>query len=121
VHYGYAPDLETYARLLWEADLVVSTAQHEFFGISILEAIYCGCYPLLPRRLSYPELLPEHLHHDHLYHDFDELLERLAWAATHPAAVRGVKLDHLAAPFAWEQLAPLYDGLLNDLVAAAKR
>ena len=120
VHYGYAPDLETYARLLWEADLVVSTAQHEFFGISVLEAIYCGCYPLLPRRLSYPELLPAHLHHDHIYHDFDELVERLAWAATHPAAVRAVKLDHLAAPFAWEQIAPRYDALLNDLVAATK-
>ena len=58
VHYGYAASLAEYARLLWESDLVVSTALHEFFGVSILEAIYCGCRPVLPRRLSYPELIP---------------------------------------------------------------
>ncbi len=53
VHYGYA-DPETYGRLLASAHLVLSTAIHEFFGVSVVEAIYCGCWPLLPARLSYP-------------------------------------------------------------------
>jgi glycosyltransferase involved in cell wall biosynthesis len=42
-----------------EADVIVSTAIHEFFGISVVEAIAAGVYPVLPRRLSYPELLGE--------------------------------------------------------------
>ena len=62
LHYGYAEDFEEYSTLLHRADIIVSTAIHEFFGIAVMEAIYCGCHPLLPNRLSYPELIPEMLH-----------------------------------------------------------
>jgi len=78
LHYGYAEDFEEYSRLLHRADIVISTAIHEFFGIAIMEAIYCGCHPLLPNRLSYPELIPESLHRPLLhapilYNDEEEL------------------------------------------------
>jgi glycosyltransferase involved in cell wall biosynthesis len=78
LHYGYAEDFPEYSKLLHRADIVVSTAIHEFFGISIMEATYCGCHPLLPNRLSYPELIPESLHSPLLhapvlYEDEDEL------------------------------------------------
>jgi glycosyltransferase involved in cell wall biosynthesis len=56
-HWGYQEDHQAYQARLLEADIVVSTALHEFFGIGIVEAIAAGAYPLLPRRLSYPELL----------------------------------------------------------------
>lgn len=56
-HWGYQATHEAYRAVLEEADVVVSTADHEFFGIAIAEAIAAGAYPLLPRRLSYPELL----------------------------------------------------------------
>ncbi|MEM8485150.1 MAG: glycosyltransferase [Bacteroidota bacterium] len=62
LHYGYAEDFEEYSSLLHRADIIVSTAIHEFFGIAVMEAIYCGCHPLLPNRLSYPELIPDSLH-----------------------------------------------------------
>jgi glycosyltransferase involved in cell wall biosynthesis len=44
-------------RVLQQADVIVSTARHEFFGLSVLEAMSAGVVPLLPNRLSYPELL----------------------------------------------------------------
>ena len=46
-----------YLKILSEADIIVSTAIHEFFGISVVEAIAAGAYPLLPKRLAYPEVL----------------------------------------------------------------
>ena len=67
----------TYAGLLWSADVVLSTAIHEFFGVSVVEAMYCGARPVLPARLSYPELLPERCYADCLYDDFEGLLARL--------------------------------------------
>ncbi|RME83244.1 MAG: DUF3524 domain-containing protein [Caldilineae bacterium] len=120
-HFGFQPDRNAYARVLWQADLVVSTAVHEFFGISILEAIYCECYPLLPARLSYPELLPEPEHDAHLYRDEADLLARLEAAAGDPASIRGTSLRHVAARFDWQRLASRYDALLASLAAGQHR
>lgn len=111
VHYGYA-GTEEYAHLLWQADLVVSTAIHEFFGIAIVEAAYCGAWPLLPNRLTYPELLPEHLHEAHLYADFDDLVARLRrflLAPTEPSPALRVAMSR----FDWSTLAPVYDRALQ--------
>lgn len=67
VQFGYIDDFAEYAALLWQADYVVSTAHQDFFGAAIAEAIYCGCVPILPRRLNYPYLIPPPLKHDCLY------------------------------------------------------
>lgn len=55
--WGYQPARADYEAALAEADVIVSTADHEFFGISVVEAMAAGCYPLVPNRLAYPELL----------------------------------------------------------------
>jgi glycosyltransferase involved in cell wall biosynthesis len=116
IHYGWA-DWETYARLLWQADVVVSTALHEFFGISVVEAVYCGCLPLLPRRLAYPEVIPESHHDLCLYDDFDDLLDRLRRALDDPnearRAARG--LAESMARYDWALMAPQYDAALSEL------
>ncbi|MFC1739606.1 DUF3524 domain-containing protein [Planctomycetota bacterium] len=56
-HWGYQKTRTEYEQILQQADVIVSTARHEFFGLSVLEAISAGAYPLLPKRLSYPEIL----------------------------------------------------------------
>ena len=71
VQWGEVVGFGDYARLLWQADIVVSAARHEFFGQAIVEAIYCGCRPVLPRRLSYPELIPKEAHDLALYDEGD--------------------------------------------------
>lgn len=56
-HWGYQARREDYFKVLSSADVFVSTAHHEFFGLSAVEAMAMGCVPLLPDRLAYPELL----------------------------------------------------------------
>ena len=113
VHYGYAESDADYARLLWDADIVLSTAIHEFFGVSIVEAITCGCLPILPRRLSYPELIPAQWHDRCLYDDFDGLLARLRAAIADPAAPPALRAS--MARFDWQALAAVYDALLAEV------
>ena len=113
VHAGYAP-AETYAQLLWEADITMSTAVHEFFGISIVEAIYARTFPILPDRLSYPQIIPEKQHALCLYGGQDELLKRLRWALTHVDETRmhAAELAAAVARYDWRVQAPLYDQAL---------
>ena len=56
-HWGPIESHTDYLHKLSRADVFVSTAQHEFFGLSVMESIAMGLTPLLPNRLSYPELL----------------------------------------------------------------
>ena len=78
VQFGYVPDRQTYEAHVRQADIVVSTAIHEFFGLSVVEAVAAGCFPLLPDRLSYPEIVPPDLHETFLYRDERELRKKLA-------------------------------------------
>jgi glycosyltransferase involved in cell wall biosynthesis len=115
VHWGYAADQSHYARLLHRADIVVSTAIQEFFGIGIIEALYCGCIPILPRRLTYPDLLPAEHHADCLYNTPEELVERLCTALKHCNELRQRNWRAIGTPFAWEQMAPRYDAVFSRL------
>ncbi|MCF7973759.1 MAG: DUF3524 domain-containing protein [Phycisphaerae bacterium] len=55
--WGFQTTRQDYWQCLQHADIAVSTAHHEFFGIGMIEAMCAGAYPLLPERLSYPEIL----------------------------------------------------------------
>jgi glycosyltransferase involved in cell wall biosynthesis len=57
--WGYLAAAEDYQAVLARADVVVSTARHEFFGMAVAEAIAAGAFPVVPRDLAYPELLEE--------------------------------------------------------------
>lgn len=116
VHFGYAEEAATYARLLWQADIVVSTAWHEFFGAAIVEACYCACHPILPHRLSYPELIPNSLHDACLYDDFDGLLALLRYAVSHVEDIRSFSLRQEIRRFDWRQMAPRYDDNLEGVI-----
>ncbi len=124
-HYGYAEDLDEYARLLHRADVVVSTSRHEFFGVAMLEAIHCGCHPLLPDRLSYPELIPEALHrpllHTPVLYDDDDDLFRIA-----ARLLRGESrplpdgtLRSIGAHLDWPVHVAAYDDLLEQAAMRA--
>jgi glycosyltransferase involved in cell wall biosynthesis len=56
-HWGHAPTREEYVRLCGSSDVVVSTADHEFFGLGVVEAVAAGAFPVLPDRLAYPEVI----------------------------------------------------------------
>jgi glycosyltransferase involved in cell wall biosynthesis len=78
LHVGWEGDPLAYAGWLARADVVVSCAQQEYFGISVAEAVHAGAYPVLPRRQVYPSLYGRRCRGRHLYDDADGLVALLA-------------------------------------------
>jgi len=110
---------------LSEADVFVSTARHEFFGISVVEAIAAGVYPLLPRRLSYPEIISdeEPASTGGFFYDgsVEELANRLIDLAERRTRddLRGDYpqcLAKIAARFLWRNVLPHYEDALEQLM-----
>ncbi len=115
VHVGHL-DRGEYHRLLASSDVTVSTAEHETFGIAAVEAMAAGCVPLLPDRLSYPEIVPPQWHEAVLYEDGD-LCDRLRAVLTDLPTARA-RTDGLAASMRrhdWSVVAPRYDEVIDEL------
>ena len=119
---------EDYVAALQAADVFVSTAIHEFFGLAAVEAIAAGAYPLVPERLAYPEVLELDEHPERQEHFYDGsadgLAKRLAQLAaalegTSPSlAEKAACLRPRMASFFWPRAAPQLDAAL---AAAAGR
>ena len=113
---GFPPRPE-YLRQLARGSVVVSTALQENFGIAVMEAIHAGCMPLLPRRLVYPELIPQELHDRCLYDGPDDLVERLARELQSPRSERD-RWRRIAARHAWPRVIDAYDELFETVARA---
>jgi len=110
--WGHQPR-EAYIDVLRRADVVVSTARHEFFGVAMVEAIAAGAVPLLPGRLSYPELVPSEFHDVVLYQGdvATHMRQRLLNLEEARAEVSG--LAEAMNAFSWDVIAPRMDALLS--------
>ena len=115
IHWGYAKTFELYAELLWRADILPVTSNQEFFGISVMEAIYCGNWPILPNRLTYPELLPEVNHKENIYQDEKDLYKKIINAIVNIENIRKTKLSSIASKFSWDIMVPVYDDFFSNV------
>ena len=113
IHYGYAENFADYASLLWKADILPVTSNQDFFGGSIVEAMYCGCVPLLPDRLAYPQHV-QGLEADTLYkdeQDFKTRLQSLIQNYDKPNS----NIKKLVADYDWEKCIHRYDDAFNNV------
>jgi glycosyltransferase involved in cell wall biosynthesis len=115
VHWGYVDSRQAYCDLLRRADLLISTTDHEFFGISVLEGIAAGVFPLLPSRLSYPELIPDSLHSECLYQNDDDLYAKALDLLLAPRPASPLLRQHVTQRYGWQQVATEYDFVLEEL------
>lgn len=116
VHVGHLPSAE-YRALLLQSDIVVSAALHEFFGIAIVEAIAAGAVPVLPERLSFPEVVPPEWHRSALYADGDLRIRLHAVLSNLPAARQACAgLRQAMSRFDWSVVAAGYDDAAEALL-----
>lgn len=121
--FGYAESRREYQSWLARGSIVVSTAIQENFGISVVEAVRFGCFPLLPSRLSYPEIMPRDLHGEIFYQDEKKLTEKNLTEKLKNHLVSPEKffrarreLSRHVQRFSWEILVNQYDNILENLI-----
>ena len=120
LQYGYCDSKQDYINWLKRSDIVISTSIQENFGISIVEAIRYGCVPLLPDRLSYPELMPVEYHETNLYRSEEELtenlIEMLRKLQKGERNTRTSELSENFQRFSWQAIVKEYDELLISIL-----
>ncbi len=119
-HFGFAESRSDYADALARGDVIVSTSIHEYFGISVCEGIAAGLYPLLPKKLSYTEILAplKEMSENHLYENETDLLVRMRTLCMHPKRARAKSFAHIAKRFEWSEIIKKYDSYFEETINA---
>ena len=118
VQFGYVENLDQYHALLESADIVLSTALHEFQGLAVMEAVINNCIPIVPDRLVYPEIYPASSRYESCPDDPEK--EARAAAGLILKVVTALEEEGVARPelsaFGIEHIEPLYKQVFHDIV-----
>lgn len=108
-HSGHIADREVYLQTLAQHDVVLSTAQHEFQGLAVQEAMLRGCVPIVPDGLSYPEYVPL----EYRYQSGGEAVELLRKTAVAPAQ------PHIdLGRYRWDAIGPVWLERISEMTGA---
>ncbi len=115
VHWGYAADKAEYAKWLWLADILPVTCEQDFFGGSVVEAMYCNVKPLLPNRLAYPEHVEEKYHSVFFYEGQEQFIKKLHKRIWDVSLLRKQQTRSYIQHYDWGTQAALYDAEMEKL------
>ena len=113
LHMGYCDSFDEYAKWLWTSDFLPITSNQEFFGASVMEAVYCDTVPLLPNRLTYPELFHKKSNSNLFYETDEDLATALKVSIQNHGNTSTNRLRNLASQFEWRVIAYKYDYLMQ--------
>jgi glycosyltransferase involved in cell wall biosynthesis len=110
LHWGYVDSFEEYAKWLWKSDLLPVTSIQDFFGMSVIEAVYCNVKPLLPKRLAYPGHFPQpYLQAPFFYEESESLVKRIQGILFSMSMFRKQQTQQYVQHYDWENLIEKYD------------
>ena len=109
IHFGYIKSFKEYARLLWKADILPVCSNHDFFGGSIMEAVYCDTIPLLPNRLTYPDLFKINENPNLFYENENQFINKLGIFIENFIEIRKQNLSEISKEYDWLNIVKKYD------------
>lgn len=115
VKMGYAESFAEYAAWLWAADFLPVTSNQDFFGISIMEAAYCGVIPLLPERLTYPELFCDDSFTPFFYANSRGLADKIIQVVYKKGSHDRSRFISTAASYDWQHMIKIYDDTFSKI------
>ena len=105
---------EDYKKWLWMADILPVTSNQDFFGISVMEAIYCKTYPILPNRLSYKELYDNEKNSENFYNEDQELLKKMIHSINNHKNLPDISKE--TNQFNWKEIISFYDAEFEKIL-----
>lgn len=120
IHWGYADSREEYARLLWISDILPVTSHQDFFGASVVEAMACNVFPLLPERLAYPEHVPDAYRRTFFYKPTENLTNRLQRLIFDVKVIRKQNIQQWVIHYNWPEIIARYDETFSEIIKIAK-
>jgi len=114
LHFGFAPTFEEYAKWLMMADLLPVTSVQDFFGGSVVEAMYCNAVPFLPKRLAYPEHIP-HQFHSTFFYDESDFVNKLQRRIMDVKYLRVMNTRQYVEQYNWSSISGHYHKALQSL------
>ena len=101
LHWGFQSCRKSYWHVLEQADLLLSTASHEFYGLSVMEGLAAGLVAVLPNRLAYPEIaqrLAKSSAEVLLYDDLDQCAQQISSCSERLTEIRAGRGTRRAVP-----------------------
>ncbi len=111
ISWGYVESREKYLEMIRNSDFLPVTSNHEFFGLSVLEAASNGVVPILPKRLSYPELFPPDKF-ENLFYDEGKLAEHLENAIQNKSLFDIAEISKKANSYSWKKCVERFRDIL---------
>jgi glycosyltransferase involved in cell wall biosynthesis len=111
--FGYLDSAAEYADLQRGADIVVSTALHEFQGLAVMQAVAAGCVPVVPDRLAYREIYDAAYRYPSLPESPDD--EAVGAARLILSMAAGMPAAPDMSAYRLDEVKPLYQTVLGSL------
>lgn len=108
LHWGYTQNFEEYCQWLWKSDIAPTTSNHDFFGISVLEAALCQNHLILPKKNAYPDHFPLESFSEHYYTDKEDFKFKLKNLITQ-RDYQFIDSSTIPLQYEWEQIIPQFD------------
>ncbi len=110
-------DRDQYLDVLGRSTVIMSTALQEFFGVSVVEGMAAGAFPILPDRLVYPERIPDEFADRMLYRSEDDAIGLLSAALDSVPNTQqiGAVMRSSVDQYAWPVVAAAYDSWLESI------
>jgi len=115
IHRGTAKSKKEYHHWLASSDVLIHDPRQEFFGISVLEAMFHGIFPVVPNRGPYSEFVPSNFLTDDPIATMQNLITRT------PDKISQLRksLNESARQFSWRNQCPIWEIELNRIASTS--
>mgnify|MGYP003333778048 CR=1 FL=1 len=115
IHWGYVKNTQDYIQWLKKGDVIPVTSMQDFFGESLVQAMYYNCYPLVPNRLVFPEHFPSATRSKFVYSSNEDMFQKITNLFSDLNYTRSVNVRQYVTKYLWGSIVSQYDDVFEKM------